>query len=60
MQDYNFCMKNESNLDDEGTLVYFCQLLNFSWASKDPSKIKRQGMFEKHDQVSFNFFLMIS
>ena len=51
MQDYNFCMKTENNLDDEGTLPWFCNMLNFEWASRDPSKIKKSGMFEKHDQL---------
>ena len=44
-------MKTENNLDDEGTLPWFCNMLNFEWASRDPSKIKKSGMFEKHDQL---------
>ena len=44
-------MKTENNLDDEGTLPWFCNMLNFDWASRDPSKIKKQGAFEKHDQL---------
>ena len=44
-------MKTENNLDDEGTLPWFCNMLNFDWASRDPSKIKKSGMFKKHDQL---------
>ena len=51
MQDYNFCMKTENNQDDEGTLPWFACILNFTWASREPSKIKQAGNFEKHDQL---------
>ena len=51
MQDFSFCMKTENNPDDEGTLPWFCGILNFDWASNEASKIKRSGMFEKHDQL---------
>ena len=46
MQDFNFCMKTENNLDDEGSLPWFSTMLNFDWASKDPSKIKKQVSVE--------------
>ena len=51
MQDYSFCMKTENNQDDEGTLPWFASILNFEWASRDASKIKKAGNFEKHDQL---------
>ena len=51
MQDYAFCMKTENNQDDEGTLPWMANLLNFDWASRDASKIKKSGNFEKHDQL---------
>ena len=51
MQDYSFCMKSEKNLDDEGTLPWFAKILNLGWASREASKIKKQGNFEKHDQL---------
>jgi hypothetical protein len=51
MQDFNFCMKTENNLDDEGTLPWLCNMLNFDWASRDPAKIKAPGKYEKHDQL---------
>ena len=46
MQDYAFCMKTENNQDDEGTLPWFANILNFDWASRDPHKIKSQGSVE--------------
>ena len=51
MQDYKFCMKSEQNLDDEGTLGYIAAILGLAFASNDPQKIKKQGNFEKHDQL---------
>ena len=47
MQDYSFCMKTENNQDDEGTLPWIAGILNFDWASREASKIKKQGNFEK-------------
>ena len=54
MQDYKFCMKTEQNHEDEGTLPWFATVLGLDFASNDPHKIKKQGQFEKHDQLFMN------
>ena len=47
-------MKTEQNHEDEGTLPWFATVLGFDFASNDAHKIKKQGMFEKHDQLFMN------
>ena len=47
-------MRSEQNLEDEGTLPWFANILAFSFASNDAHKIKKQGNFEKHDQLFMN------
>ena len=50
-QDFKFCMQKEQNMDDEGTLPWFSTILGFDWASNKAQKIKRDGNFERHDQL---------
>ena len=55
MQDFAFCMKTENNQDDEATLPWFANILNFDWASRDPHKIKSQGSVESKTNLDVGY-----
>ena len=39
-QDYKFCLKEEQNLEDEGTLSWFATIQGLDWVSNKAQKIK--------------------